>query len=78
MISSAQIRGARALLKISASELAGMAGVTWKTIQRFESVDGIPPSRGGTLDRVQAALEEAGIKFLGDPVSSPGVLLKRP
>ena len=78
MISSNQIRAARALLGISAADLAERADVTWKTVQRFESAEGIPPSRSGTLERVQRALERAGIEFIGDPVSSPGVRLKRP
>jgi len=39
-------------------------------------VEGIPPSRGGTLERVQAALEAEGIEFLGDPETSPGVRLR--
>lgn len=77
MISSSQIRAARALLDWSAKELSELAGVGWATIQRFESADGIPPSRGGTLDRVQTALENAGIEFIGDPLQSPGVRLKR-
>ena len=77
MISSKQIRAARGLLKISAAELADVADVTWKTVQRFEAADGVPPSRAGTLERVQKALEAAGIEFLGDPISTPGVRLKR-
>lgn len=78
MISSLQIRAARGLLGMSAAELAELADVTWKTIQRFESASGIPPSRSGTLSRVKHALEEAGIEFIGDPISSPGVRLRRP
>lgn len=77
MISSSQIRAARGMLGISAAELANMAGVTWKTVQRFESVNGVPPSRSGTLERVKEALEQQGIEFLGDPIHSPGVRLKR-
>ena len=77
MISSSQIRAARGMLGISAAELANMAGVTWKTVQRFESVNGVPPSRSGTLERVKEALEQQGIEFLGDPIRSPGVRLKR-
>ena len=77
MISSSQIRAARGMLGISADELASMAGVTWKTVQRFESVNGVPPSRSGTLERVKEALERQGIEFLGDPIHSPGVRLKR-
>ena len=77
MPSGPQIRAARAVLDISAAELAARAGVTSKTIQRFEGVEGIPVNRAGTLDRVRAALEAEGIEFIGDPVTSPGVRLHR-
>jgi len=53
-----------------------MADVPHRTIQRFETVGGVPPSRAGTLDRVQAALEAAGIEFIGDAETSPGVRLR--
>jgi len=42
-----------------------------------QSAKQIPPSRRGTLERVKAALEEAGVEFIGDPVRSPGVRLKK-
>ena len=77
VISSSQIRAARALLSFSAEDLARLANVSWATIQRFEASEDVPPSRGGTLDRVRNALENEGIEFLGDPVASPGVRLKR-
>jgi predicted transcriptional regulator len=77
MPSGSQIRAARGLLGISAAELAERAGVTWKTIQRFETVEGVPPNRSGTLDKVRVALEAQGIEFLGDPETSPGVRLRR-
>jgi hypothetical protein len=69
------------MLKISAAELAALADVNWKTVQRMETVEGVPPSRAGTLERIQAVLEAAGIEFIGDPATSPGVRLhheKRP
>jgi predicted transcriptional regulator len=77
MISGAQIRAARALLGISATELAERAKVDWSTIQRFESVNGLSPSRSGTLRRVKETLEAEGISFIGDPENSPGVRLCR-
>lgn len=77
MISGAQIRAARALLGMSATELSERADVGWSTVQRFESADGVPISKAGTLDRIQETLEEAGITFVGDPLASPGVQLKR-
>ena len=75
--SSVQTRAARGLLRIPAEKLAEMSGVGWATIRRFEEADGIPPSQSGTLERVKAALEDAGIEFIGDPVTSPGVRLRR-
>ena len=77
MISGGQIRAARALLGLSATELSQVSGVGWATIQRFENSDGVPVSRSGTLERVKTALEARGIVFLGHPVTSPGVQLKR-
>ena len=77
MISGAQIRAARALLGISATELAERADVDWSTVQRFEGTEGVPKSRSGTLQRIKDTLENAGITFVGDPVASPGVRLRR-
>src|SRR5687767_6875716 len=78
MISGAQIRAARALLGMSATELAEAAGVSWSTVQRFESAEGVSESKAGTLQRLRVTLETAGIVFLGDPVTSPGVQLQAP
>lgn len=75
MVSGLQIRAARALLGITSPELSERSGVSRPTIQRLESVDGIPPSRGSTLERVKQALEAEGIEFIGDPITSPGVRL---
>ena len=77
MVTAGQIRAARALLALSAEELGKMSNVGWATIQRFEAANGIPPSRGGTLERVKSALEQAGIEFIGDPLTSPGVRLHK-
>jgi transcriptional regulator with XRE-family HTH domain len=64
MLTGFQIRAARAGLNITARQLADRAGVSLPTIQRFENVDGIPPSRSSTLLDVKNALEVAGIDFL--------------
>ena len=62
---------------ISAEQLGHLAIVPHRTIQRFEAAHGVPPSRGGTLERVKSALEQAGIEFIGDPLTSPGVRLHK-
>jgi transcriptional regulator with XRE-family HTH domain len=73
MLTGSQIRAARAALNITAKELAKRAGVSLPTIQRFESVDGVPPSRSSTLLEVKAVLEAAGIEFIGSPGDRPGI-----
>jgi DNA-binding transcriptional regulator YiaG len=76
VISGAQLRAARGLLGMTSREFAGLANVSWATVKRFELCDGVPQSRAGTLERVASALEAAGIEFIGDPVTSPGVRLR--
>jgi hypothetical protein len=71
-----QIRAARAALRWSVQELAANAGVGTQTIKRFEVVDGIPQSRTQTLLDVKAAIEAAGIEFIGTPDDSPGIRLQ--
>lgn len=73
VLTGAQIRSARSALKWSAQDLADKAGVAVKTIMRFEAADGIPPSRSATLLDVKAALEAAGIEFIGSPTDRPGI-----
>jgi hypothetical protein len=53
--------------------LAEKAGITARTIKRFEAVDEVPPSRSSTLLDVKAALEAAGIEFIGSPTDRPGI-----
>ncbi len=48
MPSGSQIRAARGLLGWSASELAERSDVTLRTIQRFETAEGVPPNRSGS------------------------------
>jgi DNA-binding transcriptional regulator YiaG len=76
MITGVQIRAARFALRLSAQELAERAKVSLPTIQRFEAVDGVPPSRSSTLLDVRRALEAAGIEFIGTPEDKPGIRVK--
>ena len=75
MISSSQIRAARALIRWSALDLAHESGVGVATIRRLELVDGIPSSNARTIDALQKALEAAGVEFIGAPDDCPGVRL---
>ena len=77
MLTGSQIRAARAAVNITARELAERSGVSLPTIQRFESVDDVPPSRTQTLASVRTVLEAAGIEFIGSPDDRPGIRFSR-
>jgi ribosome-binding protein aMBF1 (putative translation factor) len=76
MISSAQIRAARALLRWSALDLAEKSKVGVATIRRIELADGIPSSNARTLDALLKTMELAGVEFIGTPEDAPGVRLR--
>jgi DNA-binding transcriptional regulator YiaG len=71
VISPAQIRAARGLLRIKADELAKAAGVNVSTVLRFEAelIQGSPLGQRA----MKAALEGKGVEFVG----LHGVTLKR-
>lgn len=77
MITSTQIRSARAALRWSVIELSTHARISVQTIKRFEASEGVPSSRSSTLFEVQKAFEAAGIEFIGAPDEGPGVRLWR-
>lgn len=76
MISTGQVRAARALLRWTAEDLANAAEVGVATIRRMEVLDGVPAGNVKTLVAIQQALEGAGIEFIGNPDDSPGVRLR--
>jgi transcriptional regulator with XRE-family HTH domain len=76
LITSGQIKAARALLGMTATKLAELSGVAYTTVVRMESSEGIPSGQVKTLDSVQKVLEEAGIEFLGSPEDGAGVRWK--
>ncbi|MBB4580366.1 transcriptional regulator with XRE-family HTH domain [Rhizobium aethiopicum] len=70
----AQLRMARAALKIGVRDLAELAGVTTATITRFEN------ERGGlnsaTAGKLRTALVDAGIIFIDQNGNGPGCRLR--
>jgi transcriptional regulator with XRE-family HTH domain len=72
MVTGAQIRAARALVGWSATTLANRSGVSYPTIQRAESADGIPHMQAPNLAAIQRTLEEAGVVFLEDQEQRQG------
>lgn len=76
MLSSNQIRAARALLGWSGTDLAEKSGVGITTLRRYELQIGIPSANTSVLLTLKETLEKAGIEFTGDPLVNPGVTLR--
>lgn len=75
MLSTGQIRAARALLRWSAEDLSINAGVGVATVRRLELQEGVPSSNVKTLESIQKTFEQAGVEFIGTPDDRPGVRL---
>jgi len=82
MITSAQMRAARALLGIDQKELAELSGLSVPTIQRMEAGPGNVRGVIDSLTKVVDALNKAGIELIGEGSISVeggrGVRLKSP
>ena len=82
MITSGQIRAARALLGIDQRRLAEASGLSLPTIQRMEASDGQVRGNVDSLVKLVDALDKAGIALIGEGAVSEGagrgVRLKAP
>lgn len=80
MITSGQMRAARALLGIDQRELARRAGLSLPTIQRMESSGGVVRGNVDSLMKLIDALASNGIELIGEGMASAaggrGVRLK--
>ncbi len=70
-----QCRAARGLLNLSRPDLAGLSGMSLRTIAYFE--DGKRQPVGPTLDALRQALEKAGVVFIDENGGGPGVRLPK-
>ena len=82
MITSFQMRAARALLGIDQKTLAELAGVSLPTVQRMEASTGNVRGVVETLIKVVEAFDRAGVELIGEQARSDsggrGVRLKEP
>jgi len=76
-ISIRQVKAARALLSWSQEDLAEASGVSVPTIARLEASDGPLGGRSSTAAAIRAALEDAGIEFMGPDKGATGVWWRR-
>ena len=76
MITSAQIRAARAMLDWSREQLSDNSSIGISALMRLESAEGVPSGNIKTFEAVQKAFEKAGIEFIGSPEEGAGVRWK--
>ena len=80
MITSAQMRAARALARVDQRELAKKSGLSVPTIQRMEASDDVIRGNVDSLMKLIAAIEAFGIELIGEGMLSSsggrGVRLK--
>ena len=74
MITSGQLKAARALLGIDQKELAELSGLSVPTIQRMEGSEGVIRSNVDSLMKLLEALDRAGLILIppGDVVDASG------
>ena len=69
-----QLKMARAAVGWGVRELAKKAGVTANTVTRIENG---ADAKQSTMDKLQHALEAAGIEFIQENGGGPGVRLRK-
>jgi hypothetical protein len=72
------MRGARAMLRWSALDLARVSKVGVATIRRVEVIDGEIPVTAANEAAIRHALEAAGIEFIDEDTAGEGVRFRRP
>ena len=70
MITSAQLKAARALLSVDQRALAEKAGLSLPTIQRMEAISGVVRGNVESLTKLIAALTAAGVELIGEDATS--------
>jgi len=77
VLTGAQMRAARALIKMRQVDLAKAADLSEETIKRLEKDSGPVQSTANNAAAIQKALEAAGVVFLPENGNGPGVALRK-
>jgi transcriptional regulator with XRE-family HTH domain len=72
VITSGQMRAARALLGIDQRQMALLSGLSVPTIQRMETSEGVVRGNVESLTKLVNALNAAGIELIGEGAPSNG------
>ena len=77
ILSSEQVRAARALIRWEQRDLAEASKVSLPTIKRLETTPGELAAQERTVDAIRRALEDAGVIFVPENGEGPGVRLRK-
>ncbi len=77
MITTRQVKAARALLGWSQGDLAKRSGISEPTIARLESAEGELGGREDTGGKIKKAIVNAGIEFIDENGGGAGVRLRK-
>lgn len=70
MITSGQMRAARAMLGLDQRALAELSGLSLPTIQRMEASDGVVRGNVDSLMKLVNALHDSGIELIAEGAAS--------
>ena len=76
-LTSDQIRAARAMLRWDQADLTDKSDVSLATIKRLEKMTGTVSANRVTLQAIERAFTDAGIEFIPENGSGPGLRLKK-
>ena len=76
-MTAAQLRAARALLRMPADKLADAARVSLVTIRRAEALEGPVRMMPANLEAISRTLEAAGVEFIPENGGGAGVRLRK-
>lgn len=77
MITSEQIRAARALLRWDQAAVASAASLSTPTIKRLEKMSGPINANTSTEAALRRAFNEGGVLFIDENGEGPGVRLRK-
>ncbi len=77
IVSSEQVRAARALIRWEQKDLAEASKVSLPSIKRLETQPGPLAAQERTVDAIRSALEDAGVIFVPENGEGPGVRLRK-
>ncbi len=77
IVTSEQIRAARALLRWEQKDLAAATKLSLPTIKRLETIRGGLPAQARTIEAIRLAFEKAGVEFIAENGGGPGVRIRK-